>query len=55
MKRFIIIDWAGNRKFQTESFETFDDAWDYLSEYFKDLNDEEFSETVGEFAVVEKT
>ncbi len=30
MKRFIIQDWAGNRMFPNETFETLEDGWDFI-------------------------
>jgi hypothetical protein len=30
MKRFIILDWAGNRIDAHLKFKTFEDAWDYI-------------------------
>lgn len=30
MRKFIIVDWAGNRISPDKSFESFDDAWDYI-------------------------
>ena len=46
-KKFIIQDWAGNRMFPNETFNTFDDGWEFVdsnvdnSEYDKsqDEND----------------
>lgn len=32
MLKYMIIDWAGNRVFPTESFATFEDGWDFLLE-----------------------
>lgn len=28
--KFIIEDWAGNRLFPTEEFDTFEDGWDFI-------------------------
>lgn len=32
--KWVIMDWAGNRCFPDESFDTFDDAADFLYEMF---------------------
>lgn len=32
MANFIIQDWAGNHLFKDKTFETFDDAWEFISE-----------------------
>lgn len=39
MKKYIIEDWAGNRLFPAEEFETFEDGWDYIYEQFPDEDD----------------
>ncbi len=46
MKPFVIYDWAGNHTFQTESFETFDDADEFLSEHLGDTYEVERGEYV---------
>lgn len=33
MKRFHILDWAGNVKFNGRDFSSFDDAEDFLSDF----------------------
>lgn len=48
---YIIKDWAGNVKF-SQTFESFDDAWEFLMTQFTDLPDNEFEETLGEYEVV---
>lgn len=53
MKKYIILDWAGNHKFQTETFDSFEDAWEYVYAFFGHLDGKEFEETIGEFQVVE--
>ena len=30
MKKYIIKDWAGNRKFLNKEFATFEDGWEFL-------------------------
>ena len=30
MKKYIIKDWAGNRKFPNKEFATFEDGWEFL-------------------------
>ena len=32
---FIITDWASNVRFNGKEFESFEDGWDYLSEYLE--------------------
>lgn len=46
-----IYDWAGNHKFQSEEFETLDDAFGRISEYLaaEGMSDEEIDETLGEY------
>jgi hypothetical protein len=35
-KKFIIKDWADNHLFVGQSFESFDDGWEFLYEQFPD-------------------
>ncbi len=43
-QEFIIVDWAGNDVFRGQTFETFEDANDFLCEFldesYEDLRDE---------------
>lgn len=48
MNTYLIYDWAGNLKFNGQSFDTFEDAWEYLYERF------ETDEDLGEFYVKQK-
>ena len=36
MRKFIIKDWCGNILFNYKVFKTFDDAWEFLYEFFPD-------------------
>lgn len=47
--RFIIYDWAGNQPFPSESFDSFQDAWDFLLSRFTE------DEDLGEFYVEVKS
>ena len=57
MKTYVIYDWAGNRKFQGETFATIEDAYsriaEYLAGYAQLLSDEELDESLGEYCVTE--
>ena len=44
---YIITDWANNAIFGPKTFETFDDAWEYIYIQFPDEED------LGEFCVKE--
>ena len=41
-KKFIIQDWAGNRMFPTETFETFEDGWEYI---YENVDNSKYDET----------
>lgn len=49
---FIIKDWAGNHLFKENTFETFEDGWDFLSQYFEE-NGMDFEEWAQEYFVIE--
>jgi hypothetical protein len=49
---FIIVDWAGNHLFQDKTFETFENGWDHLYQYF-DENSMECDEWAQEYFVIE--
>jgi hypothetical protein len=49
--KYIIQDWAGNRVFQNEEFRSYEDAWEYLYNQFRHLNDSDFEDQLGEFYV----
>jgi hypothetical protein len=55
IKKFKIKDWAGNELFDGQTFETFDDAEEALTEYFDsyDTADEYYEENRGEYEIVE--
>jgi hypothetical protein len=39
MAKFVIEDWAGNHLFREETFETFQDGWDFIYQQFPDEED----------------
>jgi hypothetical protein len=47
-----ILDWAGNIKFNGKSFDTFEDAEEYLCEYFEDKG-LDYDEERGEYEIEE--
>jgi len=51
MKNFIIKDWAHNQCFKGETFETFEDAWGYIYEFYDHLCEAEFDEQMQEYFV----
>lgn len=36
MEKYIIQDWAGNHLFKDQSFETFEDGWNFIYSEFPD-------------------
>ncbi len=52
-QKFIIEDWAGNICFNGRKFKTFEDAWGFLYDFYRDLPDHEFDEQMGEYYVEE--
>jgi len=47
MKNFKIFDWAGNELYKHGTFETFEDAWDYILGEMTDklnLKEEDYQE-----------
>lgn len=42
---FIIQDWAGNRMFPEEAFETYEDAWEFI---YENVDNSEYDETGNE-------
>ena len=52
MKKYIIEDWAGNRLFPTQEFETFEDGWDFI--YDNIHEDSEDDGTYDDVYVIEK-
>ena len=42
MKTFIIIDWAGNHLFTDETFESFEDGWNFI---YENVDNSKFEET----------
>jgi len=51
---FMIKDWAGNICFNGQEFEDFEDAWGFVYEFYRYLDEDEFDERMSEFEVVEK-
>ena len=51
LKKFGIFDWANNRVF-AESFNTFDEGWDFLFNQFRHLSEDEADIELGEFSVL---
>ena len=47
---YVIYDWAGNLKFNGKRFATFEDAEEFLSEYF-DKNGMEYEEWRDEYFI----
>ena len=45
MHPFIIQDWAGNRMFPEETFETYEDAWEFI---YENVDNSEYDETGNE-------
>jgi len=54
MKKFIILDWCNNICFDEKEFDSFEDAWSFIYEYYKYLPDNEAEDQFGEFEVIEK-
>lgn len=55
--KYKIIDWAGNLKYNGQTWDTFDDAMSFLMEDQRkrnpDASDDELNEIIGEFYVEE--
>lgn len=49
--KFIIKDWAGNICFKGKTFDTFEDAWDYIYNTYAFLPQAEFDAQMGEYFV----
>ena len=41
-KKFIIQDWAGNRMFPNETFNTFEDGWEFV---YENVDNSKYDET----------
>lgn len=54
MKKYIVRDWAGNILDFYGEFETFEDAWASIYDNFRDLDEKEFDDQMGEFFVEQK-
>lgn len=50
--KFIIKDWAGNICFNNKSFSTFEDAWGFIYDFYRDLLDKEAEECFNEYEVI---
>ena len=53
-RTWIITDWARNIMFDGKEFKSFDDAWDFLYEFF-DMNQMDADEWGQEYDVMELT
>lgn len=51
--KYGIFDWAGNRCFSAESFETFEDAWGFLYQRYDALPEKDFDDQMSEYFVEE--
>lgn len=49
--KYIIVDWAGNRMFPNEEFDSFEDWWAYIDEHIplKDENDRSHEDVFVQF------
>lgn len=53
MNKFIIKDWTGKVCFFGKEFECFEEAWDFIYDFYKDLSEHDFNEQMGEYFVEE--
>lgn len=51
--KFIIKDWAGQRRFYPETFESFDDAEEHLCDFFYQ-EEMDYEEWRGEYVICEE-
>jgi hypothetical protein len=47
-----IYDWAGNLMVWSDTYDTFEAAWDAIYDRFHDLNDDQFDLECGEYFVL---
>lgn len=50
--KYIIKDWADNICFNSQEFNTFEDAWSFIYDFYKDLSDKEAEECFSEYEVI---
>lgn len=49
--KFIIQDWTGKVCFHGKEFAYFEDAWGFIYEFHRDLNEKDFEDQMGEYYV----
>lgn len=51
--KYIIKDWANNTCFKGKEFKTYEDAWEFLYDKYRDLDEKDFDDQMSEYSVEE--
>jgi hypothetical protein len=52
MKKFIIIDWAGNHCFTKQTFKSFEDGWNFLYCKYPVIDGDDRDDELNEYYVI---